>query len=130
MKILRVKGGSKVTAFTNRITGQLGKDTGRFGLFHYGSYEYGAINEIGFDEHGVYQMRWCQEGYIPVKCRWPLTVPEVATPARQIVWAKYRQAIIEWQALTSEQKAVYNERVKGTRLNGCNLYVKEYMLSH
>lgn len=128
--MLRVKGGPKITTHTSFITGQLGKDTGRFGLFHYGAYEYGSINEIGFDEHGVYQMRHCKEGYIAVKCRWPVVAPQEATPKRLAVWAKYRQAILEWQGLTQEEKATYNERVKGTRLNGCNLYVKEYLLSH
>ena len=130
MKILRYKGAPKITSFTNRITGQIGKDTGRFGCFHYGIYEYGSECEIGLDAQGVYQMRWCTEGYIPVKMRFPLTVPEASTPKREATWAKYRAALIAWHALTDEQKMAYNIRTKRTRLNGCNLFVREYMLSH
>lgn len=128
-KLIRRKGVANNPNYTSTIRGRLGSDTGRFGLFHFGAYEYGAQNEIGLDHHGVYQMRHCIEGKIPVKMRFPKTIPETSTPAREAVWAKYRAAILGWQSLTDEQKAVYNERVKGTRLNGCNLFVKEYMLS-
>lgn len=36
-------------------------------------------------------------------------------------------AVAAWSALTSEQKAVYNERAKSQNLTGYNLYVSEYM---
>lgn len=108
---------------------KIGWDSGRFGLFTYGNYEFGAENEIGLDAHGVYQTRSCAEGQITVKMRFQLTREEVATPARVANWEKYAAALGAWADLTQEQKNVYNERAKELPMNGRNLFVKEYMLS-
>jgi len=43
---------------------------------------------------------------------------------------KIADAVLAWQALTSEQKGFYNERAKGKHYSGYNLFVKEYCLSH
>ena len=54
----------------------------------------------------------------------PRTVPQQAN--RQ----KVADATILWQALTDEQKLVYNNRAKGNNYSGYNLFIKEYNLSH
>lgn len=128
-KLLRVKGAAPQVPFIKTIRNRLHRDTGRFGLFHYGNYEYGAENEIGRDLDGVYQMRNCQEGYIPVKMRFQKTREETPTDARVANWNKFANAVSAWQALTDEQKAVYNERAKGTNKTGNNIFISEYMLS-
>lgn len=129
-KLIRVKGGPQIIPFCKRIRKKLGNDTGRYGLFHYGKYEYGAQNEIGFDLHGVYQMRYCKEGYIPVKMRFQKTREEVATGPRQANWDKFAAAILAWKSLTQEEKEAYNKRAYRKTLYGCNLFIREYMLSH
>jgi len=128
-KLLRVKGAAPMVPFIKTIRNRLYKDTGRFGLPHFGNYEFGAENEIGRDLDGVYQMRHCKEGYIPVKMRFQKTREETPTEARVANWNKYAAGIAAWQALTDEQKAVYNERAKGTNKTGNNIYISEYMLS-
>jgi hypothetical protein len=128
-KLLRYKGAPPAVPFIKEIRNRLGKDTGRFGLFEFGNYEFGSINAIGRDLDGVYQMRRCSEGKIPVKMRFQETREETATPARVANWSKFASAVASWQALTDEQKAVYNERAKGTSKTGNNIFISEYMLS-
>lgn len=43
---------------------------------------------------------------------------------------KYADAVLAWQDLSAEQKAVYNERAKYKAYSGYNLCLKEYLLSH
>jgi len=128
-KLLRVKDCPEWMWKFENARKKIGWDSGRFGLFRYGNYEFGWENEIGFDEHGVYQRRSCVEGQITVKMRFPLTREEVETPARVANWEKYAAALDAWDSLTQEQKDVYNESAKEFLMNGCNLFVKEYMLS-
>ena len=128
-KLLRYKGAPPQIPFIKTIRKRLFHDTGRFGLFDYGNFEFGAENEIGRDFDGVYQMRHCQEGYTPIKMRFQLTREETATPARVANWTKFKNAITAWQALTDEQKKVYNDRAKGKPKTGNNIFISEYMLS-
>lgn len=128
-KLIREKGSPPQIPFIGRIQNRVWRDSGRFGLFDYGDYEFGSENAIGRDLDGVYQMRRCLDGIIPVKMRFQETREEVATPARVANWNKYAAGIAAWQALTPEQKAVYNERANGKRLTGNNIFIKEYMLS-
>jgi hypothetical protein len=130
MLINRVKG---CPPWMNQFIGakkKIGWDTGRFGLFRFGVYEFGAENEIGLDAFGVYQQRMTKKGYRTVKMRFQITREEVRTDNRKANWAKYVEALHGWRDLTAEQKELYNTRVKGLPMNGRNLYVKEYMLSH
>lgn len=126
---MRVKGAPKWVWNFQNARKKIGWDSGRFGLFRYGKYEFGAENEIGFDSHGVYQVRSCKEGQITVKMRFQITREEVVTPDRRANWDKYAAATRAWSSLTQEEKNVYNERVKELPMNGRNLFVKEYMLS-
>jgi len=54
----------------------------------------------------------------------PRTVPQQANRA------KLGPAVSAWQALTNEQKEVYNKRAIGKRFFGYQLFLKEYLLSH
>ena len=128
-KMLRVKGGPQLVPFIKTIRNKLNHDTGRFGLFSFGNYEFGAENEIGRDLDGVYQMRKCNEGIIPVKMRFQITREETPTPARIANWGKFASAMTAWQALTDEQKMVYNKKASGKKKTGHNIFISEYMLS-
>jgi hypothetical protein len=54
----------------------------------------------------------------------PRTVPQQAQRS------KFADAVAGWQALTAEEKEVYNIRARGKHLSGYNLFLKEYLLSH
>ena len=129
-KLIRTKDTPPFITHTSTIRKRLGKDTGRFGLMHFGIYEYGAQNEIGLAHTGVYQMRKCSEGIIPVKMRFQITREETPTAPRVANWTKFATGVAAWQALTTEQKSVYNERAKSLLMFGFNLFMREYMLSH
>ncbi len=129
MLIKRVKGCPRWMWQLMGARKKLGWDTGRFGLFNYGNYEFGAENEIGLDLFGVYQRRMTKKGYQTVKMRFQLTREEIVTIPRRANWDKYAAALGAWADLTDEQKEVYNIRVKNLPMNGRNLFVKEYMLS-
>jgi len=51
------------------------------------------------------------------------------TEAQQANRNKFINALTEWNALTDEEKEVYNEKAKGKSMTGYNVFVKEYMLS-
>jgi len=54
----------------------------------------------------------------------PRTVPQQANRT------KFADAVAAWQALTPDEKNVYNERAKRKHLPGYNLFLREYLLSH
>jgi len=58
--------------------------------------------------------------YIPKNPRY---IPQQAN--RQ----KMADAVAAWQALTSEQKALYNKNAIGKRFSGYNLFIREHLLS-
>lgn len=130
MWLERKKGSPKWVDMLQGARKKVGWDTGRFGLFRYGNYEFGSENEIGFDSFGVYQRRLTTKGYRTVKMRFQITREEVETPARRANWDKYAAALGAWADLTQEQKDVYNLNSRGLLMNGRNLFVKEYMLSN
>ena len=41
----------------------------------------------------------------------------------------FRQAMHSWQGLSASAKARYNDRARGTRMTGHNLYISRYMAS-
>jgi len=51
------------------------------------------------------------------------------TALQQANRQKYAAAVLAWQSLTDEQKAVYNARCRFLRLSGYNLFIKNYLLS-
>ena len=42
----------------------------------------------------------------------------------------FADAVTAWQALTNEQKVVYNKKAIGKRMSGYNLFLREYLKSH
>lgn len=96
-----------------------------YGVRNYGAFHYGA----GADTHGIYRVRhrWgktIQEKlpfYFPTN---PQTGPQQAN--RQ----KMTDAVAAWQALTGEQKAVYNQDAIGKEMSGYNLFLSEHLLSN
>ena len=77
---------------------------------------------------GIYQMRKCHEGKIPIQINFYLYVI-THTPGQQTRREKFVAAVAEWQGLTEEQKNVYREKAKRKNFSGYNLYLREYMLS-
>ena len=78
--------------------------------------------------YGIYQMRRCKEGKIPVQMKfYKPTNPQ--TDAQQIQRGKISNAVFNWQHLTDSEKAVYNRRAFVYHITGYNLYCKEYLLS-
>jgi len=52
------------------------------------------------------------------------------TEAQQANRQKIADAVTAWQALTNEQKAVYNKKAISRRMSGYNLFIKEHLLSN
>jgi hypothetical protein len=104
-------------------------DGGIYGTTSYGRGVFGygdAVPESIY--HGIYQMRKCKEGIIPVQMKFyrptnPQTVPQQANRSKMQI------AVSAWQELTNEQKEVYNKNAIGQKLTGYNLFIKNHLLS-
>lgn len=78
---------------------------------------------------GIYQMRKCREGKIPIKMRfYRPTNPR--TIKQQLNRDKVRNAVIAWSLLTKEEKALYDKRARGRHYGGYHLFVSEHLKSH
>jgi len=75
---------------------------------------------------GTYQLQQCREGKISCRRKFQNTNTD-GTPARLVCRSKFADAIVAWQNLTTEQKAVYNKRAIGRHKSGYNLFIKEFM---
>lgn len=107
----------------------LPEDGGVYGVSVFGYGGYGEDDLIPASEfHGFYQMRKCKEGYIPVQMKF-FRPSNPRTPEQQAQRAKMILAVSAWQALTQEEKAVYNKSAIGQNLTGYNLFIKKYLLS-
>ena len=63
--------------------------------------------------------------------REPYYIPKnPRTETQQANRQKMTDGVQAWQALTDEQKAVYNKNAIGKRMSGYNLFLKQYLLSH
>jgi len=76
----------------------------------------------------IYQQRQCIGGKKTIKMSYytptnPQTVPQQANRS------KFSNAVAGWQALSENQKEVYNERAKYKQYSGYNLYIREFMYS-
>jgi hypothetical protein len=90
-----------------------------------------------FEMGGVYEMRRKRSGIwkwgngqfgkasVCVKAHYWPNNPK--TENQVICQDKFALAVSAWQALTSEQKLVYNQRAKGRVLSGYNLFIREYL---
>lgn len=120
-----------------RSTRQMGKIGGyaEFGRVWYGHGQYGH----SFEEAGIYQMRMCKIGSVTVGTQYhyeqmPIRMkfyqPTGEPHAGQIAQRqKMRDAVLAWQSLTDEEKAVYHTKAVSKRMSGYNLFLKESMSS-
>jgi len=101
---------------------------GLYGVSSFGLGSFG-IGQAQPDEpfHGVYQMRKCAEGKIPIRMKF-YKPKNPKTEAQTIVRNKLKAGVIAWQSLTQSQKKVYNELAKGKQLTGYNVFMKKYLL--
>ena len=96
-----------------------------YGRIVYGHRGYGAADE----SFGIFQQRICKEGKITIREKFyePSDQTQPNKVARQNV---FKNCIIAYQNLTTEQKLVYYTRAVGHHYSGYNLFIREYMLSH
>ncbi len=106
------------------VTGKLGEPC------HLGEIRPGWSG-LGLDDPyaGIYQRRhyFGKSYFIRLNHYQPSGPPK---PGEIVMRHKYYDAVGAWRALTDEDRAVYNERVKNKPLSGWNLFYKEYLLSH
>ena len=106
------------------VRGKVGAPS-TYGSAGYGIFKYGS----GAKFFGVYQMRVVDGKQVLVKGEY--YVPSnPQTESQQANRQKLTNGVVAWQALTSPQKDVYNERAKYKSLSGYNLFLREYLLSH
>jgi hypothetical protein len=95
-----------------------------FGVTSFGSLSYCA-DQSAF---GIYQMRMCQEGKLPIRMKFyaPTETPaRIANPRRAV----FADAITAWQNLTQPEKLSYNVRARLMHMSGYNLFIKNYLRS-
>ena len=97
----------------------------RYGWIIYGWAQYGVDD----DNAGVYQVRPTKTKRVHVKMRfcWPINRQ---TEPQQLNRGKFALAVEAWQALSAEQKAVYNQRAVPLHFFGYHLFLREYMLTN
>lgn len=127
--------GYGINPFGNSFFGaeNTGEILAGFGLSVFGNSYFGAESS-GADVDviiptGIYQMRKCKEGKIPIRINLYNYVI-THTEAQQTNREKFADAVVAWQGLTSSEKLLYNERAKTTQMSGYNLFLKEYLRSH
>lgn len=96
-----------------------------YGSTGYGTFEYGA----GADILGIYQVRTRYGKQVVVKMKY-YTPTNPQSIAQQANRQKYADSVTAWQALTDNQKEIYNENARYKQYSGYNLFQKEYLLSH
>ena len=84
----------------------------------------GASDPLGI--YGIYRV-WRRWGVVQNLKQAFYTPTNPQTEAQQANRQKYADAIVAWQALTLEQKAVYNKKAVGLHMSGYNLFIREYM---
>lgn len=95
-----------------------------YGTAGYGIFQYGG----GAKFFGIYQVRTRYGKQVVVKEKYyNPTNPQ--TPTQQAWRAHLADAIVNWKALTPDEKNVYNERAKYKHISGINLFTREYLLS-
>lgn len=89
----------------------------------YGDSLYGDESEIA----GLYRVRHYNGKKYREKMQfYPYVITHTA--GQDVNRSKFADAVSAWQALTGEQKAVYNKRAIGRRMFGYHLFLREFML--
>lgn len=77
--------------------------------------------------NGIYRVRMFNgKKYREKLAFYPYVITHTET--QTINRSKFATAVSAWQALTSEQKAVYNKRAVGRHYHGYQLFIREFML--
>lgn len=90
-----------------------------------GDYYFGDMDNIW----GVYHRRHRRGKVIYSRLKFYIPSNPQTAP-QQNNRAKFTAGMTSWAGLTSEQKAVYNERAKKRHLHGVNLFLREYLNSN
>jgi hypothetical protein len=94
----------------------------------YGGSEYG-VTALGVpvDFAGIYRVRHYNQKVYHEKMDF-YTYVITHTDPQNVNRGKFANAVSAWQALTTEQKAVYNKRAVGRHMFGYHLFLREFML--
>lgn len=96
-----------------------------YGAKDYGVFLYGETD----NRWGIYQRRHNQGKVIYVRMKF--YIPGNPRTEEQQSWrAVFASGMTAWGNLTTNQKAVYNERAKKISLHGVNLFLREYLNSN
>lgn len=113
----------KEEPYSASVRGSIDPPDGEFGFSDYGVGEYGSSPACG-----IYQQRKLKEGIGSIKIKsypYVITHTEVQQPFRD----KFKAGIIAWKALSSEEKAEWNEEAKPFPLYGISLFLRNFMLA-
>jgi len=105
-------------------------DDGVYGWFYgfgcglFGAEVFGSDDELT----GIYQTRHAAGRTFNERMGfyWP---KNTYNAIRQANRTKFAAAVVAWQALTENQKALYNKDVIGLRMSGYNFFIRKYLLS-
>lgn len=116
----------------NHAQGLLSDDfRGKFGrVWGFGAGVFGVSQFGEGDERiGVYQRRRGKKGFIFVRCRddYPTKSNSVGAIARRSL---FRDGMLAWKALDTETKRAYNDLEYPPALNGCNRFMKKYLIEN
>lgn len=80
------------------------------------------------DCFGLYQMRRCKRGTVPIRIRFYDYVI-TRTPAQQEKRAKFRDAVAAWQGASEDVKSEFNHLAKSYHMSGYNLFLRRFMMA-
>lgn len=111
----------KQSLLSDEYKGRFGRPSG-FGAYVFGEMRFGEYSPL----NGVYQKFRTKSGtkFSLHRDNWP-TNPN--SEAQQIRRNLFHDAMELWQALDSETKQEYNDRVYPKGQSGCNRFISEYM---
>jgi len=115
------KGEWKHTMYSLTARGKIGRRHG-YGQAAFGESQYADQNPFS----GVYKKQYTKNGPLCIKTKFQRTVA-VNTDHLSAYKVKMRNAVLSWQGLTSEQKAVYNKLKYPIHMSGYNRYVRAYL---
>lgn len=117
------------------ISGRIGRPAeperrGTYGVAVAGVAGYGDDGTAGLPAYcGIYQMRRCREGRIPIRMRLydqKYTTSEILQANR----TKFREGMDAWKELTEAQQKEYHKKVEHLKMHAHNYFIREYLKSH
>ncbi len=96
-----------------------------YGASVYGRNSYANISQLT----GIYQTRHSAGRQETVLMNY-YSPANPRSESQQTNRGKMASAVSAWQALTTEEKQVYNQKAFGKHMSGYNVFLKEYLLSN